>query len=883
MIFLNKQERKITLSTGLVLVALTVAAGLAAFWVMLGESQEMVARSLQLTAQSRAAVLERNLRDHMSKAQWVATRPAILEPLSRLSRAPDDRAARAALHEAADSLLTTGLTGLAVLDRADRPLVDVGEHPSRAELSLWINGPLPTRLEWNQGPVIVTRVELVHRGVSVGTLAASFRSDDLTELPVGYGGLGNSAELVVCGALGVDQMQCFPSRLLPRVSHALPRMVGGEPLPMSRALAGNAGFVIARDYRRQEVGAGYAPVGSLGPGIVLKIDTKELYAPLREQLQTVLPLLLGLVLLGVALLRWQVLPLVRRVLMSEQAARELGANAADNEARTRAVLDSVDQGILAVNSAGCVESYNQAAERIFGFQADEVLGEPISGLIDGFSDHLRALEMQGFPHANQVGANREATGRRKYGVSFPIDLQISTVLLKEQRMVIAAVRDISERKAVEQKMLHLASHDSLTGLANRTLLQDRTRHAILRAARNGDHVGVLFIDLDHFKTINDSLGHHVGDRLLQTVAQRIKGCLREDDTVARQGGDEFIVVLPSASRFEDVGMVAGKILHSVSAPYSVEGNELHTSASIGVAVFPEDGEDVEALLRNADIAMYHAKSAGRANYQFFAPDMNRAANERLQMETKLRHALSREEFSLHFQPIVSFDSGAPHGAEVLLRWNPATGPIGPDRFIPVAEDTGLIVPIGEWVLRTACRQFKQWRTERCQLSRVAVNLSVRQFAQKNLVATVGRILQESELEPQHLGLEITESLLMENPVDAIRVLTALSDMGVQISIDDFGTGYSSLSYLKRFPIDKIKIDRSFVRDIASDPEDAAIVTAIIAMAHSLDCKVVAEGVETEDQLRFLRERGCDEYQGYFFSRPLPADEMRSKFADFMPN
>ena len=286
-------------------------------------------------------------------------------------------------------------------------------------------------------------------------------------------------------------------------------------------------------------------------------------------------------------------------------------------------------------------------------------------------------------------------------------------------------------------------------------------------------------------------------------------------------------------------------------------------------------------MRHADVAMYHAKQRGRANYQFFAPDMNRAANERMQLEGSLRNALEREEFSLHFQPIVSLGSNAAHGAEVLLRWNPETGPIGPDRFIPVAEETGLIVPIGEWVLRNACRQFKAWQMEGCQLGRVVVNLSVRQFAQKNLVAMVGRILQETGLEPQHLGLEITESLLMENPVDAIRALSALSDMGVEISIDDFGTGYSSLSYLKRFPIDKIKIDRSFVRDIASDPEDAAIVTAIIAMAHSLQCAVVAEGVETTAQLAFLRERGCDEYQGYLFSRPVPADELRKTFGGIL--
>jgi diguanylate cyclase (GGDEF)-like protein/PAS domain S-box-containing protein len=876
MIFLNKQERKITLVTGLVLTVLTVVAGLGAYWLMLSQAEQMAVRSLQLAARAQADALERDLHEHIARTQWVATRSVILEPLGRLNRAPDDAASTAALRAAAASLLDTGLTGLAILDRAGQPLALAGETISRAELSLWINTPVFTRLEWSEGPVIVSRVELVHRGVSLGTLVASFRAAHLAALPADFRDLGSSAELAVCGALGADKMRCFPSRLMPRAAHGMPRQVGGQPLPMSRALAGQTGSGIFRDYRGRSVGAGYAPVGDLGPGLVLKIDTAELYAPLRRQLQVVLPVLFGLVALGVLLLRWQALPLVRRTLISEQAARELGTAAADSEARTRAVLDSVDQGILTVNGAGCVESCNPAAERIFGYSAEEVLGVPVGALITGLPDEAWA------PGARGAGAAaREARGRRKNGVGLPLELHVSRIELKGQALSIVALRDISQRKAAEEKMLHLASHDTLTGLANRNLLQDRTRQAILRAERSAQHVGVLFIDLDNFKTINDSLGHHVGDRLLQTVAQRVKGCLREGDTVARQGGDEFIVVLPGVARFEDIGMVAGKILQSVSAPYAIEGNELHTSASIGVAVYPEDGEDVEALMRHADIAMYHAKRAGRANYQFFAPDMNRAANERLQLENKLRHALSRDEFSLHFQPIVSVDSGKPQGAEVLLRWHPETGPVGPDCFIPVAEDTGLIVPIGEWVLRSACAQFKTWRSEHCQLARVVVNLSVRQFAQKNLVATVGRILQEAELDPQHLGLEITESLLMENPVEAIRVLTALSDMGVQISIDDFGTGYSSLSYLKRFPIDKIKIDRSFVRDIATDPEDAAIVSAIIAMAHSLDCRVVAEGVETEDQLRFLRERGCDEYQGYYFSRPLPADELRGRFAEFL--
>jgi len=323
-------------------------------------------------------------------------------------------------------------------------------------------------------------------------------------------------------------------------------------------------------------------------------------------------------------------------------------------------------------------------------------------------------------------------------------------------------------------------------------------------------------------------------------------------------------------------------LVTLAAPYSIDNTELNISASIGVSVYPDDGEDVETLMRHADTAMYYAKATGRNNFQFFTPKMNQTVTERLSIESKLRHALERNEFLLNYQPIVNLATGQVSAAEALLRWQTEGGPIGPDRFIPVAEETGLIVPIGEWVIRTALHERRRWLELGLTLPRMVVNLSARQFAQKNLVAKIGRMLQEVDLSPQQLGVEVTESLIMERPEDAVRTLKTLSEMGVQISIDDFGTGYSSLSYLKRFPLNKIKIDRSFVRDVATDSDDAAIVTAIIAMAHSLDATVVAEGVETIEQLNFLRERGCDEFQGFYFSRPVPGNALLEKMRNGMP-
>ncbi|MEO1766273.1 putative bifunctional diguanylate cyclase/phosphodiesterase [Thiobacter aerophilum] len=876
MFFHSVQERRITLSAALVLALLAAVTGMATWWLTVSQSKAWVARSLELTLSSHVALVEREIREHEAVVLALTQDEAVQRALDRLARAPRDAQALAALRRAVAAVRVSAGYGLRFADGAGRQLAQFGPVSGESQLALPVRGTLPTWIEWADGPRLSSRVELA--GGWRGTLTASRAAPLLGALTSGYRGLGQTGEFALCAGKGNDHMDCLPVRLLSRPLRDLPRRVEGEPLPMARALAGEAGFTFARDYRRQWVAAAFAPVGTMGLGAVLKADTAELFVPMQGRLLPWLPLVLGLVLLGALLLRWQVLPLVRQVLVSERRARAMGASLAESEARSRAVLDSVDQGILTVNAKGEVQTYNLAAQRMFGHPPQAVLGHNVGQLIpDACGEDGKCFErLVDSGDATPTATGREMMGRRYDGTVFPLEIRVSRLQCRRQSLYIAAVRDISERKAQEARMLHLAHHDPLTGLANRILLKDRLQQAIVRAARAGDHVGVLFLDLDHFKTINDSLGHQVGDILLKTVANRISGCLREGDTVARQGGDEFIVVLPAVTRFEDVAMVASKILAAVSAPYQINGQALHTGASIGVAVYPEDGQDVDTLLRHADTAMYYAKGTGRGNYQFFAPEMNRAARERLELETSLRHALDRREFHLEFQPIVALDGDVVRSAEALLRWQPGGKAVAPDRFIPVAEETGLIVPIGEWVLKAACAQFKRWQAMGVPLGRVVVNLSARQFAHRNLVSVVRRALDEADCAPEQLGLEITESLLMANPLEAIRVLTVLSDMGIQISVDDFGTGYSSLSYLKRFPIHKIKIDRSFVRDLATDPEDAAIVTAIIAMAHSLDCSVVAEGVETEQQLAFLRERGCDEYQGYYFSRPLPADTLMAR-------
>jgi diguanylate cyclase (GGDEF)-like protein len=386
-------------------------------------------------------------------------------------------------------------------------------------------------------------------------------------------------------------------------------------------------------------------------------------------------------------------------------------------------------------------------------------------------------------------------------------------------------------------------------------------------------LAILFIDLDRFKNINDTLGHEAGDRVLKQVAERLLGCLREGDTVGRLGGDEFVVLIEELAQPMHVAAVAQKIIAAVAQPVVLEAHEFHITASIGISTYPDDSEDMQGLLKNADISMYRAKEQGKNNYQFYSALMNIHTLDRLALESGLRHALERNEFLLHYQPKVDIGSGRITGMEALLRWQrPGQELIPPAQFIALAEETGLIVPIGEWVLRTACARNKSWREEGLPPLRIAVNLSARQFAHANLLQDVARALRETGLDPAALEFEITESMVMHDPERAVTLLTRLKAMGIHLSIDDFGTGYSSLSYLKRFPIDSVKIDRSFIHDIPGDADDAAITRAIIAMAHSLRLKVIAEGVETEEQLSFLRELGCDEMQGYYFSEPLAEDE-----------
>jgi diguanylate cyclase (GGDEF)-like protein/PAS domain S-box-containing protein len=538
------------------------------------------------------------------------------------------------------------------------------------------------------------------------------------------------------------------------------------------------------------------------------------------------------------------------------------------------IFDTINEGVAVTDASNNIMLVNPAFSAITGYSATEAIGKNPRILHSGLMDKVFYDKM--WQSIKKTGRwQGEITDRRKNGESYIEWLSIST--MKDERGEfshhIAVVSDISERKAAEERMVYIAQHDFLTGLPNRMMLHDRLTQAIAHAEREQRKVAVMFLDLDRFKAINDTLGHLTGDKLLQLVAGRINSVARTSDTVSRLGGDEFAIMLPYIENTDDIAMIALKLLASIAGPCVIDGNEIEVTTSIGISVFPEDGTDSESLIAHADAAMYQAKGNGRNNYQFFTREMNRRTLERILIKNKLSHALERNELFLLYQPQVDLQSGHIIGAEALVRWdNPLYGKVLPAQFIPIAEENGLIPPIGEWVLREACRQNQEWRKLGLMKITMAVNISSVQFRQKNLGETIKAILSESGLTPSGLELEITEGVVMQDAEATILLLEDMKAMGLKLSVDDFGTGYSSLSYLKRFPIDKFKIDQSFVRDLTTDTDDAVIVSTIISMAHSLKLKVIAEGVETAEQLAFLKHQGCDEIQGYYFSQPVSAEE-----------
>ena len=542
------------------------------------------------------------------------------------------------------------------------------------------------------------------------------------------------------------------------------------------------------------------------------------------------------------------------------------------------VFEASSEGIMIIDPKGRIMDVNRAVCRSANLDLDDLLGMNPRVLLDGCNppEFFSAITNAAVTTGSWQG---EAWLRRKGRDPYPAWLVLNAVRDAQGQVshYIAISLDISERKKSEQRIAYMAQHDALTGLPNRSLCQERLHMAIDQARRSGQRVAVLFVDLDRFNNINDSLGHHVGDGLLRSIAGRLSAAVRAGDTVSRLGGDEFVIILNGITEIEEIGKIVDQRLISlIRQPHQVDGAELHISCSVGVAVFPDDGEDIDRLMRHADVAMYQAKNSGRDNLQFFTPELNERVMRRLQLENDLRHAVERGELVLHYQPRIHAETGALAGVESLVRWlHPQRGLIPPADFIPIAEESGLIVSIGAWIIEEACRQHQRWRRAGIGAVPVSINLSAVQLREAGLCATLAAALQRYAVDPGQIELELTESILMDKVDDTIAVLRDIKTLGCTISIDDFGSGYSSLSYLYRFPIDKLKIDRAFIQNMHSAPQNLAVTNAIIGLGHTLGLQVVAEGVERAEDVDLLRAAGCDELQGFYYSRALPAAEAQA--------
>ncbi|NEX17486.1 MAG: hypothetical protein C1943_12890 [Halochromatium sp.] len=756
---------------------------------------------------------------------------------------------------------------------------------------------------------------IMENGQPFGAFALQFNLDRLEPVVTDRTGLGQTGETVLAQRIGANVLYTAPLRGIEDAAFRYQVPLHQAAWPMQEAQAGERGGGVMRDYVDTEVVAAWRYLPALHWGMVVKIDAVEALMP-AANLRNLTWAALGILSLVAATAAFffvhsivqpiQALmkastqlaegDLNRRVSIQKedelgQLARAFNRMAANIEqshavleqrvaARTAelslmaSVYQNSVEAILISDKDNKIISVNHAFTRLMGFSSDDVADKD-SGMLtssntptDRVQDLWMSLKERGYWQG-------ELCCERKDGSVFPTWVSMARVHDGDGRLThfVASFIDITEQKVAEERIRHLAHHDTLTGLPNRLNLQNRLDQALAAARRNRRRVAVMFIDMDRFKLINDTLGHHIGDGLLIEVARRLQGSVRDSDVVARLGGDEFMVVLSDIEDACAIAGVANKLMQRLSQPYCVDGHDLLSTPSIGISVFPDDGDNAEALMKNADSAMYHAKAQGRNNHQFYTDRLNEAAVERLRLEQQLRQGLKHHEFVLYYQPLVEISGKRVVGMEALVRWrHPEAGMVPPSTFIPVAEETGLILPLGDWVLEESCRQLRAWKDAGTGDLHMSVNISARQLRTSGLSERVAELLETHGLNAGDLQLEITESMAMEQPERTIDTLRRLREEGVSLAIDDFGTGYSSLSYLKMLPINLLKLDGSFVKDIQTDPNDAAICAATIALAHKLKLKVVAEGVETEAQRDYLAEQGCDFLQGYLYSKPVPADK-----------
>ncbi|MHB8788138.1 MAG: putative bifunctional diguanylate cyclase/phosphodiesterase [Thauera sp.] len=857
---------------GILLTGLLVA--LATAVPMYRHAHALAERALADTARAEARTAGQFLAKSTDIARQIASRSAVRDRLDAYNRWEISLAELVdfSAPRIRDALDNAGqIAGMVRFDRDGNPVLELGLPLPRAQQALPANGSSEVRfigpLATEHGHHLLIGTPILSReGEWIGSDVLAFELvplEDMLSMDEVRAAYPAASQVLYHQRAGVVMAW------LPQVEEVviLPSL-DGLPASMRQALAGETGRVHRDDTAHEEVV--FALEVAEAPGWIYALGTpaREFAQPIRSQLLFPLATIAALVLLGALLTARAMRPLTQRALEQSRHLLELS----EKQRLAASVFEGSPQGIVIMDTAHRIVDANRACTAITGFALASLRGHTFCEAFHppGQGDRISAKICAEIERSGEWRGESELL--RADGGRFPAWQNITAVRAADGsvRHYIGMFSDISEQRVAEERIRHLAHHDALTDLPNRTLLNDRLGVAMDHARRNGQPLALLFIDLDRFKYVNDTLGHPLGDRLLQTVAQRLRAVLREGDTLARLGGDEFVVLVEGLAGPEDAERVAGKLLQTMQQPVVLDGHELFVGGSIGISLFPQDGDTIEALVRCADSAMYRAKEAGRNTFRFHTREQASRSRERFELEHALRHAVERGELRLLYQPQAACSSGALVGVEALVRWeHPERGTITPDRFIPLAEEIGLICQIGEWVLDTACSQARAWEHEGRPL-RVAVNLSGQQVSTDGLVNVVRGALERSGLSPRLLELEITEGHILKRVEHCIDTLRELKGLGITLAIDDFGTGYSSLSYLKRLPVDRLKIDRSFVEGVPADHDDTAIVATILAMARNLGLAVIAEGVETEDQLRHLSAARCDEYQGYLLGRPATA-------------
>ncbi len=1008
----NDVER-IYYTAALVIILVCLTAGISGFSVLAHRAERLIQEDLLRSSQDRIFFSHTAIAARSERAIVVSKSIQFALLLQQLNKSPDDVSAQKTLTELSSTFEKNGFSALAFEGLNGRIWHSFGKLNQQNTFGVDFHGVYSGRLMWEAGYVLFSRTPIMtDAGDIVGFMRAKQPLKSLDQFREQSLQAGKTSDMVICGATA-GLFHCFPSSLESK-PFKVPQFYQQQRLPISHALDLNqSGVKTTLDYRGQRVLAAYGPIADTGLGMVIKIDVAEIYAPIKEQLQNTILLIISLIVLGLWLIRKRLIPMVSNIesarllaenekarfiaateggldsfyifdaIRNQQGAiedfrcsfinqlgsrlisttpqafigkqvcealpftrgplyfdrylqviedgipiydeimlsesqvnanwiarqivklgdgvaitarditeRKLAENALKEAQRLQsAIVDSASYSIIATNQKGLIIAMNKAAQRMLWYGEEELVGKSTPEILhDKDEVVIRAKELTaelgvevqpGFDvfiakAGDDLPDEREWTYIRKDGSRFPVKLSVTELRDSDRQICgyLGVAYDISEQKRAEEYIKHIALHDVLTGLPNRALFDDRATVALERGKRMNEKVAIALLDLDHFKHINDSLGHHIGDKLLQEVTLRLNQCLRPTDTVARMGGDEFAFVLPDISHPEDLTVIFNRIIQAFKPGIVAANHQLHVSASIGVCIYPDDGEDLQTLLRNADTAMYRAKELGRNNFQIFSREMEQKASKRHNLENALRHALETESFELFYQPQIDFKSNQIIGVEALLRWQRSPGVyLSPIEFIPVAEESGLIVPIGEWVINAACKQAAIFTSELGRPIRMAVNISPRQFKQKNLFEHIVHALQSSALDPSQFEVEITENVLMGDLEHSVQILQQLRSVGVSIALDDFGTGYSSLSYLSKFPVDRIKIDQSFVKNVLTNQEDASLTKVIVTMAKSLGIPAIAEGVESIEQFDFINETGCDEAQGYYIAKPMPSHKL----------